>query len=72
VLEQLLEWLKHGRGNMMAIFDATNTTRCASSFPADAVPNLLLTQRLCYAAIFHAANTIEVLPHTTEAVSVVN
>lgn len=27
VLEQLLEWLKHGKGNMMAIFDATNTTR---------------------------------------------
>lgn len=27
VLEQLLEWLKNGKGNMMAIFDATNTTR---------------------------------------------
>jgi len=64
VLEQLLEWLKHGKGNMMAIFDATNTTkerrrRVVERAMKEAGVSVLFVESICTDQKVIEANLVE-------------
>ena len=64
VLEQLLEWLRSGKGSMMAIFDATNTTRerrlrVLERAMKEAGVNVLFVESICTEPKVIEANLVE-------------